>query len=50
MQLIHGGLEGKLVQPLLRGAGRLEEEEEEEGRQEKRVEEEEEAGDGEDKE
>lgn len=49
MELIHGGLEGQLVQSLLRGAGGLEQEkkgEEVEGRQEQRVEEEEEADEG----
>lgn len=49
MELIHGGLEGQLMQSLLRGAGGLEQEkkgEEAEGRQEQRVEEEEEADKG----
>lgn len=46
MELIHGGLEGQLVQPLLRRAGGLEREKRKRkrmGRQEQRVEEEEEA-------
>ncbi len=44
MELIHGGLEGQLVQSLLRGAGGLERgKRKRRGGQEQRVEEEEEA-------